>query len=167
MLRPKATLSSRGIRRTAVALVLWLTAAWVAPAQEAREAPAEQSLPDYLGMTLADAYANLGVPAEVFPFRGEREEHDDVVFYYENHLYLFWHENRVWQARVDHRYTETVLGLRMGGSREAVTGALGEPFYAGGESLIYLLSDRGYPVRARLVFRDRRLHDVYIYRGDF
>jgi hypothetical protein len=115
----------------------------------------------------SDAYANLGVPAEVFPFRGEREEHDDVVFYYENHLYLFWHENRVWQARVDHRYTETVLGLRMGGSREAVTGALGEPFYAGGESLIYLLSDRGYPVRARLVFRDRRLHDVYIYRGDF
>jgi hypothetical protein len=136
-------------------------------AQEARGVPEDRALADYLGMTLQEAYAALGVPAEVFPYRGERAEHDDVVFYYDVHLYLFWYQNRVWQVRVDHRYGETALSLSMGAGRETVTAALGEPFYAGGDSLVYLLPDRGYPVRARLVFKDRRLHDVYVYRGDF
>ena len=110
------------------------------------------SAPDLLGASLETVFEILGPPAELYPVRGEEAWQDDVVFYYAAHVYLFWFESRVWQIRYDHRYEGAVLGVTMGASREAVRGILGAPFWSEGDSAIYLLPDRGYPVRARLDF---------------
>jgi hypothetical protein len=128
---------------------------------------------DYVGLTLQEAYEILGVPEEVFPFRGAEVWQDNVVFYYNNHIYLFWYGNRVWQVRLDKRY-EGNLGPRgdpeiffMGMERGLVRALLGEPFAEDEVSSIYLLPDQGYPVRLRLFFESGVLTDLYLYRGDF
>ena len=69
----------------------------------------ELDIPSLIGMDLASAIEGLGAPQEAYAIRGEELWQDDVVFYYEQHLYLFWFRNRIWQVRLDSRYAETVL----------------------------------------------------------
>jgi hypothetical protein len=123
-------------------------------------------LPELVGLTLAEALERLGAPAEVSTVRGEEAWQDDVVFFYPRHLYLFWYQNRVWQARLDDRYEGRFLGLGMGASRAEVLAALGSPMKELEGSLVYQLEDRGYPVRLRLYFEEERLVDAYCYRAD-
>jgi hypothetical protein len=122
---------------------------------------------DLLGLDLNQAYEKLGVPFEIFPLRGETAEQDDVVFYYKNHLYLFWFRNKVWQVRLDERYKEDFLGIRIGMTREKVIQTLDCSYKIVDESLIFIMPDRGYPVRLRLFFTSNKLKDAYLYRGDF
>ncbi len=90
-----------------------------------------------------------------------------MVYYYDSYVYLFWYDNRVWQVRLDKRYEGSLGGVFMGDPKEKVLELLGAPFYADGESIIYNLPDRGYPVRIRLFFEEDLLSDLYIYRSDF
>jgi hypothetical protein len=120
-----------------------------------------------IGMNLQEAYNEFGPPDEIFPLRGEEEWHDDVVFYYNNNMYLFWYQNRVWQVRYDERYSEEFLGLKMGMTKEDVITKMGDPFSIVNNSLIYNLMDRGYPIRLRIFFDNNKLNDAYIYRADF
>jgi hypothetical protein len=122
--------------------------------------------PALIGLTLAEAYQSLGVPAEVYTLRGRTAEQDDVVFYYTDHLYLFWFENRVWQVRADRRFSGTLFDLSMGAAREQVIQALGRPVLEYPDSLVFHIEDRGYPVQARLYFDEEGLADVYCFRGD-
>lgn len=151
-------------------LPLTLAALGLAAASWAQEpAPQELDLPALVGLTLPQALERFGPPEQVFAVRGEESWQDDVVFYYREHLYLFWYQNRVWQARLDEHHAGGFLAWRaltMGRSREEVLGLLGPPMRELGESLVYHLEDRGYPVRLRLYFREGRLADVYCYRGD-
>ncbi len=130
--------------------------------------PGGRPLATLLGMTLKTATETFGAPEQVFPVRGRSAWEDDVVFYYPDHSYLFWFRDRVWQVRVDRRFVGTVIGgVSMGDSRGAVEQVLGKPFHVGLDSEIFILPDRGFPVRARLFFTDDRLSDLYVYRGDF
>jgi len=124
-------------------------------------------LAEILGMELETAYKDFGAPAEVFTVRGEEGWQDDVVFYYDSHFYLFWFENRVWQVRVDNRYTGEFLKLIMGNSEAEVIARLGVPFKREGNSLFYNLQDHAYPLRLRLSFDNGLLVDAYCYRSDF
>jgi hypothetical protein len=122
-----------------------------------------------VGLTLAEAFERFGAPQRVFADRGEEGWQDDVVFFYPGHLYLFWYQDRVWQARVDEHYAGGFLAARalvMGARREEVLGLLGPPMRELDDSLVYHLEDRGYPVRLRLYFREGLLADAYCYRGD-
>jgi hypothetical protein len=119
-----------------------------------------------IGLTLEEAYQSLGVPLEVYPLRGTEPGQDDVVFYYPRHLYLFWFQNRVWQARTDGRYQGTVFSVTMGASRQRVLEVMGRPFRELEDSLVFHIEDRGYPVQARFYFENERLSDVYCFRGD-
>ena len=123
-------------------------------------------LPALIGLTLGEAHQGLGVPAEVYTLRGKAAEQDDVVFYYTNHLYLFWFENRVWQVRADRRFSGKVFGLPMGVTRERVIEALGRPVLEYPDSLVFHIEDRGYPIQARLYFDEQGLADAYCFRGD-
>jgi hypothetical protein len=158
-------------------LALWLPAAgWAQepslpePGSPAADpAPAVLDLPALVGLTLAQALERFGAPEQVFCARGPESGQDDVVFYYPAHLYLFWYQDRVWQARVDERYAGGFLAspaLAMGARREEALAALGPPLRELEDSLVYHLEDRGYPVRLRLYFREGRLADAYCYRGD-
>jgi hypothetical protein len=132
-----------------------------------------------IGLTLPEAYKALGAPSEVFSYRGTEGWQDDVVFYYPGSAYLFWYRSRVWQVRVDARYTGSFHGLRMGDPRERVIQAVARPYQDVDGSLVFHLKDaslidgpdgRGkgvYPLRLRTFFRDNKLADAYLYRGDF
>jgi hypothetical protein len=159
-----------GPRPPAALLAALLAALGPVPAGWAQE-PARQELdlPALVGLTLPEALARFGAPEQVFAARGEESWQDDVVFYYPDHLYLFWYQSRVWQVRVDELHAGGFLASRalaMGARREEVLGLLGPPMRELDESLVYHLEDRGYPVRLRLYFRDGRLADAYCYRGD-
>ena len=123
-------------------------------------------LPALIGLSPEEVHQRLGAPAEVYTLRGERPKQDDVVFYYPGHLYLFWFENRVWQVRVDRRFSGQVFSFSMGTSREQVTAELGRPILQFPDSLVFHIEDRGYPIQARLYFDESGLVDLYCFRGD-
>jgi hypothetical protein len=143
-----------------VTLFMLLIAGGLLSAQE------ELDLPAFIGLTLEEVYRNLGPPGEVYTLRGEQPEQDDVVFYYPNHLYLFWFENRVWQVRVDGRFSGSIFTLSTGASRQQVIEAMGRPILQFPDSLVFHIEDRGYPIQARLYFDEEGLVDVYCFRGD-
>jgi hypothetical protein len=132
-----------------------------------------------IGLVPSEAFAALGAPAEVFAHRGAEGWQDDVVFYYATNLYLFWYQSRVWQVRADERFAGSFLGLRMGWTREQVVAGISRPFQELPDSIVFLLPDASllpgpagraqgaYPLRLRAFFRDGRLSDLYLYRGDF
>jgi len=169
------------VRPAARLLALWLTAAaaqaqvpslpqpGTSPPLAPDPATAGLDLPALVGLTLSEALEKFGAPQQVFCARGPEGWQDDVVFYYPGHLYLFWYQDRVWQARVDEHHSEGFLASRalaMGLGREEVLAVLGPPMRELGDSLVYHLEDRGYPVRLRLYFREGKLADAYCYRGD-
>lgn len=171
------------MRRTAaLALALVLAGAVFAQERGPEAAAAADPVADKLlliGMTPEESFAALGAPTEMFVFRGAESRLDDVVFYFTTSLYVFWYENRIWQVRADSRYGGAFMGLRMGFTREQVIAVIDRPFQEVAESLVFLLSDasllpgtggrnRGlYPLRLRAFFREGRLADLYLYRGDF
>ncbi len=58
------------------------------------------------------------------------------------------------------------FNLKKGLSTEEVLKVMGAAFAEVGDSLVYNLEDRGYPLRLRLFFADGFLNDFYCYRGD-
>ncbi len=149
--------------RLAAPLALLLAlAASSAPGDEAQV----PDLPELVGLSPAEVLERLGAPAEVSAVRGEEPWQDDVVFFYPQHLYLFWYQNRIWQVRLDALYQGRFRGLAMGASRAEVREAMGAPMKELPDSLVYQLEERGYPVRLRLYFEEERLVDLYCYRAD-
>lgn len=120
-----------------------------------------------VGKMLPQVLESRGIPLRMFPLRGEEPWMDDVVFFYDDYSYLYWYEDRVWQIRFDNRFASPIAGVRMGMNLEEVSSILGPPRYIGNNSLYFDLVDPGYPLRARFVFDDNILKDVYIYRSDF
>ncbi len=128
----------------------------------------------FLGISPEKAYEKLGAPEEVFTMRGEKEWQDDVVFYYKNHIYLFWFKNRVWQLRADKRFSGTVFDLRQGMERKEVNRILGKPHKSGEGDELYMNPknitryETGFPVRMKVFYdTEDRISDIYVYRGDF
>ncbi len=148
------------VRNLAVsALALWLSAAAV---QADGLDPAA-----FIGMGPREAFDARGAPQEVFTARGATDGEQDAVFFYPDCTYLFWHGNRVWQVRLDRRYTGTVFGLSLGMSRDRVTERIGEGLSQRGSSLYFDVPGTAYQIRVRLVFSGEKLSDVYVYRSDF
>ena len=142
-------------------------AAFLLLAALAPVSPAAYDLTGLLGLDPAGAQERLGAPAEIRSWRGDSPEEDNVLFYYADHLYLFWFRNRVWQVRLDGRSGDSFRNLTMGMTRADVLIQWGSPPYEVEGSWIYDLEDRGWPVRARLFFDDDTLSDLYVYRSDW
>lgn len=119
-----------------------------------------------LGLEPAELYALTGAPGRLYPLRGASEEQDDVVFEYDSGLSLFFYGNRIWQVRLLPPF-ELPLPLRFSTPRGRIIDLLGTPFAADEQSVVYLLPDRGYPVRLRLFFSGDGLDDIYLYRADY
>jgi len=120
-----------------------------------------------IGLDMPAAVAALGLPQQMFTWRGAEEREDNVVFYYPDFLYLFWYKDRVWQVRCDRRFASTVFGLTLGASREEVERTSLRTLTQNGDSLYFDLSDERFPLRVRLVFTASVLSDLYVYRSDF
>jgi len=121
-----------------------------------------------IGMELKSVLTTLGLPQAMYTFRGPDQSQDDVVFYYADHIYLFWYKDRVWQVRYDRRATAVVHGVSLGMSRSEVQAAVPErPLVERGDSLYFDLDTDSFPVRVRLVFAGSAVSDIYVYRSDF
>jgi hypothetical protein len=120
-----------------------------------------------IGMDVKTATDAVGLPQDMFAFRGIVEVRDSVVFYYQDHTYLFWFKDRVWQVRYDRRFTSPVLGFTLGMTRAQVQAAATASLFPNGDSLYFDINDQSYPVRVRLLFAGDVLTDLYVYRSDF
>ncbi|MDP3180123.1 MAG: hypothetical protein Q8M76_19580 [Spirochaetaceae bacterium] len=120
-----------------------------------------------LGLGLTEALARFGPPTTVFAVRGAESWQDDVVFSYASGFSLFWFGDRLWQIRFAAPYSGSVYGLSIGDPVEKAYSLLGEPHEAPGGEFVYRLPYQGYPVRLRLVVKEGRLADAYLYRADF
>jgi hypothetical protein len=120
-----------------------------------------------LGMTPVQAIQSFGAPHSMYIQPGPAEWQQDIVFYYSDHSYLYWFNNRVWQVRFDRRHGEPIFGISMASSLSRVRNQLGEPLFESESELIYPVVERGFPLRARFIFEDTRLIEVFIYRSDF
>jgi hypothetical protein len=107
-----------------------------------------------------------GAPDALYSLRGESIGQDDVVFQYNDGFSLFFFRNRVWQVRAVPSYPLPGT-LQFFLPRERVKALYGEPFSEDKDSFMYLLPDRGFPVRLRLFFGDDGMDDIYLYRADF
>jgi hypothetical protein len=121
----------------------------------------------YIGMDLPTAVATLGLPQQMYTFRGSDDTRDTVVFYYPARLYLFWFKDRVWQVRFDKRYPASVLGATMGMTQDLVHAFAPRDYQQSVDSLYFDITGLAFPVRVRLVFAAGVLSDIYIYRSDF
>jgi hypothetical protein len=158
------------MRRRALPLVplLLLISGLPAAAQSAPAAADPVDPVGILGMQLKPVVDTFGLPQSMFTFRGSDETRDDVVFYYPDHMYLFWYKDRVWQVRFDRRAGAVVHGVSLGMSRSEVEAAVPErPLVTSGDSLYFDLDSAGFPVRVRLVFSGDAVSDIYAYRSDF
>ena len=145
----------------------FLAAAGSVFGEDAGKLPRAVDFSAMLGWTPEEAFAWLGSPESLFPFRDEAGD-DCVVFYFSDHTYLFWYDDRVWQVRADRRWEGTVDGVAMGMTKEAVEGLWGPPVNGFDAQPTWTLPDRGYPVRIRLYFDDSGLlSDLYVYRSDW
>jgi hypothetical protein len=120
-----------------------------------------------IGMDPAAALAAFGPPREIFPLRGAGQAEDDVVFFYDQYLYMFWFRSRVWQVRFDRRFDRRVLGLTIGMSRTEAAQACPATLLPSGDSLYFDVPGCACPVRVRLVFESDALADIYVYRSDY
>lgn len=125
------------------------------------------ALENYIGFTPKEIIEELGSPSYVLSQRGDREEEDDVLFFYDNRVYVYFNQNRVWQIRVDEKFTGSVLQLKIGDDKSVILEILGEPLEKKENSFIYRRPDRGYPLILRVYFSGDKLNDIYVYRGDY
>lgn len=120
-----------------------------------------------IGSTPEQLIEKLGAPEHVFVERGKSDTEDDVVLFYKSRLYVYFNQNRAWQVRADERFSDKFLDISIGTTTEEVKKVLGEPADVVEGSLIYKRPDRGYPVFLRLYFKNDKLEDIYVYRGDY
>ena len=138
-----------------------------------------------LGASPDEVIAQLDAPAAVYVSSSRVADVDAVVFFYADYRYVYFHENRVWQVRLDERSEHGFEGFAVregdgqegqeerpvvipGDSRSQLFDAFGSPVFEDGESLVFELEDDGYPLRLRAFVDDEEtIVDLYLYRADF
>lgn len=125
------------------------------------------ALENYIGYTPEEIIDIFGAPHYLEVDRGDDPTHDDVIFFYDSRLYIYFNRSRVWQVRVDREFNMDVDGLHIGDSREYVTKLFGEPDKSDATSMLYRREDMGFPVYLKLYFDNNRVDDIYLFRGDY
>lgn len=125
------------------------------------------SLDQYIGLTPNEVVAEFGAPDYVYSERGESQDQDDVIFFFDNRIYVYFNQNRAWQLRVDSKYENDILGVKLGDNIDNVKSILGEPYKIYEDSLLYKRPDAGYPVYVRIYYENSKVNDLYIFRGDY
>lgn len=120
-----------------------------------------------IGSTPGQLVESFGSPDFVFVERGKSTPEDDVVFFYNSRLYVYFNQNRAWQVRLDEKFKDKVIDIKIGDDIESIISVLGAPKDTIQNSIIYHRPDRGYPVFMRLYFKNEKLDDIYFYRGDY
>lgn len=125
------------------------------------------SMDYYLGYTPDKVIEIFGAPHHLEVERGGNPAEDDVIFFYNSRLYLYFNQNRVWQVRMDRFFDMDVDGLRIGDTQERVLELFGNPDKTESDSLLYHREDMGFPVFLKVYLLDEKVDDIYLFRGDY
>ncbi len=120
-----------------------------------------------LGLTLAKVFETHGVPAKVYAARGLEPWQDDVVFEYAPGYSLFLFGDRVWQVRLAPPYAGSCFGLFLGDAWDKTYTMLGKPYREEEGAAEWRVPFDGFPVRLRILGKDGKIADIYLYRADF
>ncbi|OHD12377.1 MAG: hypothetical protein A2Z96_02195 [Spirochaetes bacterium GWB1_48_6] len=143
-------------------LSLWFTSPVALFSQEVETWDVTQ----LLGLTPPQAMEILGIPTEIYPLKVTETQWQPILYYPKN-IYLFLHQNRVWQLRLDNRYTEAFQGIKMGMGKLEIVELMGPPLGEEETFLIYNLKYKNFPRRLRLILSEGKLTDIFVYRSDF
>ncbi len=123
---------------------------------------------ELLGIDFSQSMEILGSLSKIYPLRGTGAWQDDVVFFYENHIYLYWYNDRVWQVRWDSYAASSFMGIDPGSSSFEISGILElQPSSKGADWEIYFLKELPHPLRLRFFYDEDKAVDFYLYRGAF
>ncbi len=172
--------------RSPVACLL-LCLAWSAAAQTVVPSPDAPSVPSppggasdrrtrlllpddpapLLDLTLEETWVRLGPPRSVRAVRGAEPWQDDVALEYGEGLAVYVYRDRPWQVRLSEGYPGSCFGFFLGDPADKVLSLLGTPDRNEAGILEWRLPYRGYPARLRILTRDERIAEAYVYRSDF
>jgi hypothetical protein len=153
---------ARGKSRVLLPLFFMALSLWAQGNEQAGSLPSANGEPfSLVGMTLDELVGRFGAPRSVHAARGIEEWQDDVVFVYEHGDYYVYRD-RVWQLAL-----KSVMGVKAGDSRAAVSLVLGSKAVSRLDSIFYPLDGRSWPMTLRCDFdKDGRLLLIFIYRTD-
>ena len=120
-----------------------------------------------LDLTLEEAWNRLGPPRRILAIRGNEPWQDDVAFEYGDGLSVYWYRDRPWQVRLSAGYGGSCFGFFLGDPADKALSLLGTPDRSESEFLEWRLPWRGYPAKLRILTRDGRITEAYVYRSDF
>lgn len=120
-----------------------------------------------LDWTLAEAWSRLGPPRSIQAVRGNEAWQDDVAFDYADGVTVYWYRNRLWQVRLSAGYGGSCFGFFLGDSADKALSLLGTPDRNEPGILEWRLPWRGYPAKLRILTRDGRILEAYVYRSDY
>lgn len=112
----------------------------------------------------------MGAPLEVGTVQ-IKPDPSLIYFLYEDYSYYLFFDNRVWGIRFDSRFKPSVLGVKIGYTKDEVrrilSQQLGEPKKIDSNYMVYALSYQGFPAEMRVFFKDSLLNEIYLYRSDY
>ncbi len=121
----------------------------------------------YIGMVPEQVWEVFGPPSHIFSYRGDSAEEDDVVFYRDG-LYLYWFQNRVWQVRADINCKEAVAAVHIGDTLDSIIRKYPAVLLHTEETVLLEINRDVFPLRLRLeIGNDKKVQDIYLYRGDY
>ena len=120
-----------------------------------------------LGKNISGIIQDFGPPAKVYALRGPEAWQDDVVFEYADGFSFFLFGDRVWQIRLIAPYGQSCLGVFIGDTVDKICAMLGKPYTNNDTTAEWRLPSNGYPVRMRILIKEDKIFDIYIYRADF
>lgn len=156
------------MKRILTLLVFFYSFAFLT-AQETPRVPVY--LADYastLGMTIDQVQDEYGSPSHMFVYQGKEDRNGSVVFYFQDSFSLFWADDRVWQLRIDDRFTDPDQASLIGQTRQGILADWGEPLLQNETMVLYDLPDTDFPIRCALYFSEADiLLDLYLFRSDY
>jgi hypothetical protein len=127
-------------------------------------------LPDdptiFLGMTIAEVFAERGPPTAMTAIRGPEAWQDDVEFSWEDGCRFDWFANHVWRIDFNALYKGSVFGLFVGDAADKAVSLLGQPHFVAEDGLVWRLPWRGYPVQLRIAIKNSVITDIAVFRAD-
>ena len=117
---------------------------------------------DLIGLTLGELIGTYGIPLSVYAVRGLEVWQDDVVFVYDHGDYYVYRD-RVWQVGIG-----SAKGISVGDPRGLVSLLLGPDYITRGNSILFFIDDKSWPLMVRFDFDSNDMVKViFIYRTDF
>ncbi|GHV81715.1 hypothetical protein AGMMS49991_02730 [Spirochaetia bacterium] len=131
-------------------------------AQNSDRAMSPSDPAEFVGLTVGDLVARLGLPQSMYAVRGLEEWQDDVVFAYGDREFYFY-KDRVWQVGL-----RTAYGIKVGENRNVIPLIMGDETTVTGDCSLAPLPGKPWSMTVRFNNdKNGLITAIFIYRSDF